>query len=47
MLGLTITLMVYLGGLVYLLDQWLLMRRWKMMSTGEMDYIIDPSTSST
>jgi hypothetical protein len=47
MLGLTVTLMVYLGGLVYLLDQWLLMRRWKMMNTGEMDYIIEPSTSST
>ena len=47
MLGLTITLMVYLGGFVYLFDQWLLMRRWKMMSTGEMDYVIDPSTSST
>jgi hypothetical protein len=47
MLGLTITLMVYLGGLVYLLDQWLLMRRWKMMSTGEMDYVIDASTSSS
>jgi ABC-type enterochelin transport system permease subunit len=49
MLGLSVTLMVYLGGLVYLVDQWLLMRRAKMLTSGEMDHVIDaaPSTSTT
>jgi hypothetical protein len=47
MLGLTITLMVYLGGLVYLVDQWLLMRRAQMVSSGLMDHVIDTSSSTT
>jgi hypothetical protein len=47
MLGLTITLMVYLGGLVYLVDQWLLMRRAKMAHSGLMDHVIDTSQSTT
>jgi ABC-type enterochelin transport system permease subunit len=49
MLGLSVTLMVYLGGMVYLVDQWLLMRRAKMLTSGEMDHVIDtaPSTSTT
>ena len=36
--GTTITMMVYLGGLAYLVDQWLLMRRAQQQDTG----IIDP-----
>jgi hypothetical protein len=47
MLGLTITLMVYLGGLVYFVDQWLLMRRAHMESSGLMDHVIDTSHSTT
>jgi hypothetical protein len=49
MLGLSVTLMVYLGGLVYIVDQWLLMRRAKMLTSGAMDHVIDtaPSTSAT
>ena len=47
MLGLTITLMVYLGGLVYLVDQWLLMRRAQMARSGLMDHVIDTSQSTT
>ena len=47
MLGLTLTLMVYLGGLVYLVDQWLLMRRAKMMASGLMDHVIDTTPSPT
>jgi hypothetical protein len=46
-LGLTITLMVYLGGLVYLVDQWLLMRRAQAQASGLPDHIIDTSTSTT
>jgi hypothetical protein len=46
-LGLTITLMVYLGGLVYLVDQWLLMRRAQMSRSGLMDHVIDTSESTT
>jgi hypothetical protein len=40
-LGLTITLMVYLGGFVYLIDQWLLMRRAQQLETGLTDHLID------
>jgi hypothetical protein len=40
-LGLTITLMVYLGGFVYLIDQWLLMRRAQHVATGLADHVID------
>jgi hypothetical protein len=47
MLGLTITLMVYLGGLVYLVDQWLLMRRAKMVTSGLMDHVIDTNPFAT
>jgi predicted membrane channel-forming protein YqfA (hemolysin III family) len=46
-LGLTITLMVYLGGLVYLVDQWLQMRRAQMLSSGLMDHVIDTTSSAT
>ena len=40
-LGLTITRMVYLGGFVYLIDQWLLMRRAQHVATGLADHVID------
>jgi hypothetical protein len=40
-LGGTVTLMVYLGGFVYLIDQWLLMRRAQQLTTGLVDPIID------
>jgi hypothetical protein len=40
-LGGTVTLMIYLGGLVYLLDQWLLMRRAQQVSTGLIDHVLD------
>jgi hypothetical protein len=40
-LGGTVTLMVYLGGLTYLIDQWLLMRRAHQASTGLVDPLID------
>ena len=40
-LGGTVTLMVYLGGFVYLIDQWLLMRRAQQLSTGLTDHLID------
>jgi hypothetical protein len=40
-LGGTVTLMVYLGGLVYLIDQWLLMRRAQQVTTGLADHVID------
>ena len=40
-LGSTVTLMVYLGGLVYLIDQWLLMRRIQHLSTGLADHVLD------
>jgi hypothetical protein len=46
-LGLTLTLMVYLGGLVYLVDQWLLMRRARMMASGLIDHVIDTTPSPT
>lgn len=42
-LGLTITLMVYLGGLTYLVDQWLNMRRQQQLTTGLTDAVIDSS----
>jgi lipopolysaccharide export LptBFGC system permease protein LptF len=37
-MGTTITMMVYLGGMTYLVDQWLLMRRTQAHDTG----IVDP-----
>jgi len=40
-LGGTVTLMVYLGGLVYLIDQWLLMRRVQQLTTGLADHVLD------
>jgi hypothetical protein len=40
-LGSSITMMVYLGGLTYLIDQWLLMRRAQRLSTGLADPLID------
>lgn len=40
-LGGTVTLMIYLGGLVYLFDQWLLMRRAQQLTTGLVDHVID------
>jgi hypothetical protein len=40
-LGGTVTLMVYLGGCVYLIDQWLLMRRTQQLTTGLVDHVID------
>jgi hypothetical protein len=40
-LGGTVTLMVYLGGLVYLIDQWLLMRRVQHLMTGLADHLLD------
>jgi len=40
-LGGTVTLMVYLGGLVYLIDQWLLMRRVQHLTTGLADHVLD------
>jgi hypothetical protein len=40
-LGGTVTLMVYLGGFVYLIDQWLLMRRAQQLTTGLADHVID------
>ena len=40
-LGGTVTLMVYLGGLVYLVDQWLLMRRVQQLTTGLADHVLD------
>ena len=40
-LGGTLTLMVYLGGFVYLIDQWLLMRRAQQLTTGLVDHVID------
>jgi len=40
-LGSTVTLMVYLGGLVYLIDQWLLMRRIQHLTTGLADHVLD------
>lgn len=40
-LGGTITMMVYLGGLTYLVDQWLLMRRAQMLTTGVVDHLLD------
>ena len=43
-LGGTLTMMVYLGGLTYLVDQWLLMRRAQMLTTGLVDPLLD-STS--
>jgi hypothetical protein len=33
-LGLSVTLMVYLGGLTYLIDQWLMMRRAQQLTSG-------------
>ena len=36
-MGLTLTLMVYLGGLTYLLDQWLVFRRAQQNVTGLVD----------
>lgn len=40
-LGSAVTMMVYLGGLTYLIDQWLLMRRAQQLSTGLADPLID------
>ena len=40
-LGGTVTLMVYLGGMTYLIDQWLLMRRAQQVATGLPDPLID------
>jgi hypothetical protein len=40
-LGGTVTLMVYLGGFVYLVDQWLLMRRVQQLTTGLVDHLLD------
>jgi hypothetical protein len=40
-LGGTLTLMVYFGGFVYLIDQWLLMRRSQQLTTGLVDHVID------
>ena len=40
-LGGTVTLMVYLGGLVYLIDRWLLMRRVQHLMTGLADHVLD------
>ena len=40
-LGGTVTLMVYLGGFVYLIDQWLLMRRVQQSTTGLVDHLLD------
>ena len=40
-LGGTVTLMLYLGGLVYLIDQWLLMRRVQQLTTGLADHVLD------
>jgi hypothetical protein len=40
-LGSSVTMMVYLGGLIYLVDQWLLMRRAQMMTTGVRDHLLD------
>jgi hypothetical protein len=40
-LGGTVTLMVYLGGFVYLIDQWLLMRRVQHLTTGLADHVLD------
>ena len=40
-LGGTVTMMVYLGGLTYLVDQWLLMRRAQMLTTGLVDHVLD------
>jgi hypothetical protein len=37
-LGTTITMLVYLGGLTYLVDNWLMMRRTQQHDTG----IVDP-----
>ena len=39
-LGTTITMMVYLGGLTYLVDQWLLMRRAQQQDTGVVDPLL-------
>ncbi len=33
--------MVYLGGFVCLIDQWLLMRRAQHVATGLADHVID------
>ena len=40
-LGSTVTMMVYLGGLTYLIDQWLVMRRAHQVSTGLDDPLLD------
>jgi hypothetical protein len=40
-LGGTVTMMVYLGGLTYLVDQWLLMRRAQMQTSGVVDHLLD------
>jgi hypothetical protein len=39
-LGTSITLMVYLGGLAYLVDQWFLMRRLQQLSSGAVDPLL-------
>jgi hypothetical protein len=39
-LGSTITIMVYLGGFTYLLDQYLLMRRAQARATGADDPLL-------
>jgi len=39
-LGTSITMMVYLGGLTYLVDQWFLMRRAQRLSSGAVDPLL-------
>ena len=43
-LGGTVTMMVYLGGLTYLVDQWLMLRRQNQLVTGLVDHVIDTSS---
>mgnify|MGYP003349467539 FL=1 len=42
-LGMGITLMVYLGGLAWVVDQWLLMRRLATGSVPLDDTLLDPA----
>ena len=42
-LGLAVTLMVYLGGFTYLIDQYLLIRRSQMHESGTTDALLDTS----
>ena len=45
-MGLAVTLMVYLGGFTYLIDQYLLGRRAQMASTGAHDAVLDTSLTN-